>query len=33
MTPNVKRIWYRALLLAGTLLSIAIALGAERRWN
>ena len=33
MTSNVKRIWFRALLVAGTLLSIAVALGAERRWN
>jgi hypothetical protein len=33
MTPNMKRIWYRALIVAATLLSIAIALGAERRWN
>lgn len=33
MNPKVKQVWFRALLVAGTILSIAIALGAERRWS
>jgi hypothetical protein len=33
MTPKVKQIWYRVLIVVGTLLSVAIALGAERRWQ
>lgn len=33
MKSHAKQIWFRALVVAGTLLSIAVALGAERRWN
>lgn len=33
MHATIKRTWYRALFAAVTLLSIAVALGAERRWN
>jgi hypothetical protein len=28
-----KQTWYRVLIVCATLLSIAVALGAERRWN
>jgi hypothetical protein len=33
MTLKTKQVWFRVLVVAGTLLSIAIALGAERRWH
>jgi hypothetical protein len=33
MISKVKQTWYRGLLVVGTLVSVAIALGAERRWR
>lgn len=33
MTSTVKHIWFRVLIVVGTLLSVAVALGAERRWH
>jgi hypothetical protein len=28
-----KQTWYRVLIVCATLLAVAVALGAERRWN
>ncbi len=28
-----KQTWYRVLIVCATLLSVAVALGAERRWH
>ena len=33
MIPKVKQAWFRVLMVAATLLSVAVALGAERRWR
>lgn len=33
MTFKAKQVWFRVVVVAATLLSIAIALGAERRWQ